>query len=351
MRFGVNFFPTVGPEDKDPVRYFQEALRLAELAEDLGFDHVKTVEHYFARYGGYSPDPGTFRAAVAARTSRIRLVTGAVIPAFTHPVKLAGKLAMLDNLSAGRLDVGFGRAFLPEEFAAFEIPMDESRPRFDEGVEACRRLWEHEQVVWEGRFYRFGPVTLLPRTHQRPRPPILVAAAISAESCEAAGRSGYGLMLVPSIHKAETLQEMLNLYRKAWADAGHGPGQGPVHMSYNCYLAGDGPEARRLGRRYSEHANAALAEAVSSWATTRSTGYSGYEKIVDRIAGTDFGRQLAQHKVLVGTPDAVLESLAVIKSQFGEVTISLQAISGNQPAEESERTMRLFARHVLPAAP
>jgi alkanesulfonate monooxygenase SsuD/methylene tetrahydromethanopterin reductase-like flavin-dependent oxidoreductase (luciferase family) len=349
MRFGVNFFPTAGPADKDGVQHFREALRLATLAEELGFDHVKTVEHYFFRYGGYSPDPVTFLAAVAALTSRVRLVTGAVIPAFTHPLKLAGKLAMLDNLSAGRLDVGFGRAFLPDEFAAFEIPMDESRPRFDEGVAVCRRLWAEEDVVWEGQFHRFGPVTLLPRPHQRPHPPVLVAASISPESYEAAGRSGFGLMVVPSIHKLENLQELLGLYRKAWAAAGHGPGEGPVHMTYNCYLAEDADEAARLGRVYSEHTNAALAEAVASWATTRSSGYSGYEKIVDKVTGSDFGKQLAQHKVLVGDPDQVLETLAVIREWFGDVTISLQVISGNQPAQESERTMRLFARHILPA--
>jgi alkanesulfonate monooxygenase SsuD/methylene tetrahydromethanopterin reductase-like flavin-dependent oxidoreductase (luciferase family) len=350
MKFGVNFFPTAGPADKDPVQHFRETLRLATLAEELGFDHVKTVEHYFVRYGGYSPDPVTFLAAVAALTSRIRLVTGAVIPAFTHPLKLAGKLAMLDCLSAGRLDAGFGRAFLPEEFAAFEIPMDESRPRFDEGVEACRRLWTEEQVTWEGRFHRFGPLTLLPRPHQRPHPPILVAAAISAESCEAAGRSGYGLMLVPSIHKPENLREMLSLYRKSWADAGHGPGQGPVHMSYNCYLAEDAAEARRLGRLYSEHTNAVMSEAVASWATTRSAGYGGYEKIVERVAVSDFSKQLAEHKVLVGDPDQVLAALSEIRDWFGDITVSLQVISGNQPAEESERSMRLFARHVMPGA-
>lgn len=351
MKFGINIFPTAGPEDKSAASHFADSLRLAELAEELQFDHVKTVEHYFARYGGYSPDPVTFLAAVAARTRRIRLVTGAVIPAFTHPVKLAGKLAMLDNISQGRLDVGFGRAFLPEEFAAFGIPLDESRPRFEEGVEACRRLWVQENVTWKGRFHSFGPVTLLPRPYQRPHPPILVATAVSPESCAAAGRAGHGLMMVPSINSADKVREMLALYRKAWSDAGHGPSEGAVHMTYNCYVAEDRAEAVRLGRAYSEFTGRALAEAVASWSTTRSSGYQGYEKIPERAGRADFDRQLAEHKVLVGDPDQVLESLGQIKALFGDVTISLQVISGNQPAAESERTMRLFAEHVTPYAP
>lgn len=175
MEFGINFFPTVGPEEKPADVYFDEALRLVELAEELGYDHIKTVEHYFFKYGGYSPDPVTFLAAAAARTSRIKLVTGAVIPAFTHPLKLAGKLAMLDNISKGRLQVGFGRAFLPDEFDAFELAMDESRPRFLDGLRACQKLWSEENVVWDSEFHKFGPVTLLPRPYQRPHPRILVA--------------------------------------------------------------------------------------------------------------------------------------------------------------------------------
>ena len=134
MRFGINFFPTVGPDEKSGAQFYDEALELCERADALGYRCVKIVEHYFRPYGGYSPDPVTFLSAASQRTRSIRLITGAVLPAFNHPLKLAGKLAMLDNLSHGRLDVGFARAFLPEEFDAFQVSMDESRPRFEEGL-------------------------------------------------------------------------------------------------------------------------------------------------------------------------------------------------------------------------
>jgi alkanesulfonate monooxygenase SsuD/methylene tetrahydromethanopterin reductase-like flavin-dependent oxidoreductase (luciferase family) len=348
MEFGINFFPTVGPDDKSAAEYFGQSLRLVELAEELGFDHVKTVEHYFFKYGGYSPDPVTFLAAAAARTHRIKLVTGAVIPAFSHPVKLAGKLAMLDNISRGRLQVGFGRAFLPDEFDAFGIDMDESRPRFEEGLRACQKLWSEQDVVWKGRFYEFGPVTLLPRPFQQPHPKILVAAAKTASSCEQAGRDGHGLMMVPSISKREVVQEMLGLYRKAYADAGHEPGGDEIHMSYNCYLSEDADEARAKGKRYSERTNAVMRDAVAAWGERRSEGYAGYENIVKNIARADFDRSLAENKVLVGSPEEVTERLRTIREWYGDVTISLQVISGNPTFEESVRTMRLFAEQVIP---
>src|SRR5207253_7031957 len=110
MQFGVQFFPDVRPEEKSGEAYFQEALDLAEEADKLGFSHIRIVEHYFHYYGGYSPNPMLFLAAAAQRTCRARLVTGAVLPIFNNPLKLAGAIGMLDAIIQRRLDVGFARA-------------------------------------------------------------------------------------------------------------------------------------------------------------------------------------------------------------------------------------------------
>src|SRR6266704_6549528 len=133
MKFGINFFPAFRPYQKTTAAYFTQCLRVSERADELGYSSIKTVEHYFHDYGGHSTNPIVLLSAVAARTRRIRLITGAVIPAFNNPIKLAGELAMLDNISDGRLDAGFGRAFIPKEFDVFRVSMDESRPRFEEG--------------------------------------------------------------------------------------------------------------------------------------------------------------------------------------------------------------------------
>ena len=92
MEFGVQFFPAVGPEQKGADHYWRDALELTQLAEQLGFTNVRTVEHYFLSYGGYSPDPLIFLSAAAAMTRSLRLVTGAVLPVFNHPLKLAGQI-------------------------------------------------------------------------------------------------------------------------------------------------------------------------------------------------------------------------------------------------------------------
>jgi len=110
MEFGISFFPNVGPEEKSGQDYWGEELSLVDLCDPLGYTHVRTVEHYFHPYGGYSPNPIVFLTAASQRTKNARLVTGAVLPVFNNPLKLAGEIAILDAISGGRLDVGMARA-------------------------------------------------------------------------------------------------------------------------------------------------------------------------------------------------------------------------------------------------
>ena len=135
MEFGLNFFPSIGPQTKSAADYFKESLDLVALADELGFAHVRTVEHYFEPYGGYSPNPVVFLAAAAQRTAKARLVTGAMLPIFNNPLKMAGEIGMLDAMCGGRMILGIGRGAARTEFEAFRIPMDESRARFVEAAE------------------------------------------------------------------------------------------------------------------------------------------------------------------------------------------------------------------------
>lgn len=159
MEFGIQFFPCVGPAEKSAADYWGEALHLVGLADELGFTSVRTVEHYFHPYGGYSPNPVVFLAAAAMRTRRARLVTGAVLPAFNNPLKVAGELAMLDAISGGRLEAGFARAFLPHEFSAFGVPLDESRTRYGEGWSRFAACWK---TKWRATGAIFTPLPTSP---------------------------------------------------------------------------------------------------------------------------------------------------------------------------------------------
>jgi hypothetical protein len=101
VQFGLNFFPCVSPEQKPAEQYFREAMHLCSLTDELGYTHIRQVEHYFKPYGGYSPNPLLFLTAAAMRTKNTRLITGAVLPAFNHPLKLAVRSACLTASVAG----------------------------------------------------------------------------------------------------------------------------------------------------------------------------------------------------------------------------------------------------------
>src|SRR5262249_12153333 len=214
MEFGVQFFPAVGPDQKAADQYWREALELTQLAEGLGFTNVRTVEHYFLSYGGYSPGPLLFLFAPAALTKSMRLITGPGVPGFHNPLKPSGPNGIVDAISPGPPEVGRAGAFLPHEFARFGISMDESRARFEEGLEQVRRLLEEEKVTARGRFHSFENATSLPRPTQKPRPPFWIAALSTRETFETAGTLGHYLMGIPLAGAA--MVGLLKSYRDAW---------------------------------------------------------------------------------------------------------------------------------------
>jgi len=348
MKFGINFFPSFTTSDYSTADYFAQCLRLAERADRLGFNSIKTVEHYFYDYGGRSPNPVVFLAAVAARTQRIRLITGAVIPAFNNPVKLAAELAVLDNLSNGRLDVGFGRAFIPKEFEVFGVSMDDSRARFEEGIDIVRRLWTEDRVSYDGKFHRFRDVHLEPRPVQTPHPPIWTAAIQSIDSFIWAGRHGYNVMIVPYVGGIEKVRGMVRAYRQAWRDAGHPPGQEQIQTSLHCYIAETRAKALEGVRPRVARYIDVFKAAVDSWAGHQAAQYAGYAKMVESITQTTLESMLAGHQALIGTPDEVIEQIAYQVDAFGEIEPSMQINFGGIGEDEAARTLELFAKHVMP---
>jgi alkanesulfonate monooxygenase SsuD/methylene tetrahydromethanopterin reductase-like flavin-dependent oxidoreductase (luciferase family) len=255
---------------------------------------------------------------------------------------------VLDNISGGRLDAGFGRAFLPSEFAAFGIPMAESRARMQEGVAAVQRLWHDEQFRWEGQFHKFGPLPrLLPRPAQTPGPPVFIAATVSAESFEWAGQQGYHLMIIPIVASHQRLAELLDVHRAARVQAGHSP-QGRVHVSYHCYVAESGAEACKRAEEHFEHYKAKQLEAYGSWRGVTSDQYPGYERMEESVRRTSFADLLDAGNVVVGDVDEVTKAMLRIGELYPGAEVSLQVRFGDVTHDEAMRSVRLIGRKVLP---
>jgi alkanesulfonate monooxygenase SsuD/methylene tetrahydromethanopterin reductase-like flavin-dependent oxidoreductase (luciferase family) len=350
MQAGIQFFPDIGPDVKSARDYWQEALSLVALCDRYGYSHVRTVEHYVHPYGGYSPNPVVFLAAAAQVTKRARLVTGAVLPAFNHPLKLAGELAMLDALCDGRLDIGFARAFLPHEFRQFGVRLDESRARFEEGMQQVRLLLEQEDVTCEGRFHSFRNVTSLPRPTQRPRPPFFVAALGSKESFERAGTAGHGIMAIPLAGGA--MAELLDTYRAAWRRAGH-PGRGTVMLAFHMVCHQDQATAERIAREPLNRYLRSVVAAASDWMQGESSAdYPGYDRIITALSRETFETQVEKGAAWIGTPQRILDTVGTYHRQVGEFEIaSLQVVFNTITLADAQASMRLFGEEVLPRLP
>ncbi|MCW5770130.1 MAG: LLM class flavin-dependent oxidoreductase [Rhodospirillaceae bacterium] len=347
MQFGLNFFPCLSPEQRSAEQHFAEVMHLVSLCDELGYTHVREVEHYFEPYGGYSPNPIVLLAAASRVTKKARLVTGAVLPAFNNPLKLAGEIGMLDALSGGRLDVGFARAFLPHEFERFGVSIEESRARFTEGVEQVRLLLEQDVATHRGRFHSFENLTSLPRPTQKPRPPFWIAAIGTPQSFEEAGRNGYGVMAIPL--DAKRMTELFGIYREAWRSAGH-PGNGRIMNSFLMCCAEDRQEAIATARGPVNGHLQGLVDSASGWLKGASTkDYPGYDKMIAQLKDEDFDQQLQKGLAWVGTPDDVAEMLLDYDRKVGGFEIaSLLVAPSTMPVEAAERSIRLFSRHVMP---
>jgi alkanesulfonate monooxygenase SsuD/methylene tetrahydromethanopterin reductase-like flavin-dependent oxidoreductase (luciferase family) len=347
MRFGVQFFPDVKPEQKSAEQYFRECLDLVEQAEPLGYEHIRIVEHYFHYYGGYSPNPMLFLAAAAQRTKKARLITGAVLPVFNHPLKIAGEIGMLDAISGGRLDVGFARAFLPHEFRRFERSPDESVARYREGIEQVKLLLEQENVSHEGKFHRFPTTTSLPRPTQQPRPKFYVAALTTVDSFAFAGSQGYSVMAIPM--GGGKMPELLGAYREAWKSAGH-PGEGEAMLAFHMFCHQDGDEAQRIARDPINAYFKSLVDGASDWLDgMNSDDYPGYDKVIAKLQETNMEKQIESGGAWIGSPTEIREIIARVREEYTDFEqASLQVNFNMIGFEDAAASMELFAREVMP---
>ncbi|MEV5978403.1 LLM class flavin-dependent oxidoreductase [Streptomyces sp. NPDC052114] len=347
--YGISLLPDTTPRQRSAKDYYTNLLTVSELTENLGLDYIKMTEHYLHPYGGYCPDPLAFLSAVAARTSRVRLMTGGIQASFHHPIQLAARTAQLDALSGGRLDVGFARAFLPYEFDSFGIDMDGSTDRFRATVDAVVRLWTESDVSEDTPFFRYDGANSLPLPTQAPHPPVWAAALLTRSSFEWIGDSGHNLLIAsaPSREQVGQVREMIELYRSRFAAAPKNAGKQPqVAISVALYLADSDEEALEQGTAALRGHWDTFGAAADSWRNRTSTSYAGYrETMVDKHRT---GPSEAAGLAVIGSPESAVDQLRQIERELATDIVLFQLDYGHQPLETMERSLKLFASEVRP---
>lgn len=347
MQFGLSFLPDSSCETKLPEDYYREALLLCDIAEKGKLNFVKMTEHYLHAYGGYCPSPLTFLAAVASQTRHIRLMTGCILPVFHHPIQIAAQVAMLDAISGGRVDVGFARAYLPFEFDAFNISMDESRARYIETIQAVIKLWTEKNVTMQSQFFSFANATSLPGVTQLPHPPIWGAAVNSRQSFAWLGEQGFNLLVTPPGNLAH-LKDLINIYRESYALSTGRESKSKIAISLPTCIAPTDKEANKLSNIYLQKFINVWSSAAEQWSSTTSTDYPGYKGLANLIRKNTPSVMRTNGQALIGSPTTVINNIMHIYEELGIDTILLQIEFGSQPYAVSKQTLELFIEQVMP---
>jgi len=196
MKFGIFYEMFVPPHELDAeARIIRETVDQIVHADRNGFDHVWMTEHHFLRGFSHMSAPEVLFGAAAYQTEHIRFGFGLALtpPSYNHPVRVAERVAMLDCLSNGRVDVGSGRSTTPAELYGFGLDPEQSRAQWQEGLDAVTRLLAEEQVELDGEFVKMPARTVVPRPVQKPHPPMWVGG-VGPGNAERAAKKGLGML-------------------------------------------------------------------------------------------------------------------------------------------------------------
>jgi alkanesulfonate monooxygenase SsuD/methylene tetrahydromethanopterin reductase-like flavin-dependent oxidoreductase (luciferase family) len=200
MKFGVlQFFSW--PERRVPLAtVYDRAIDRVKIMDGAGYDAVWLAEHHFSTYS-VCPSVHIMGMHLAHLTENVRIGTAVSLAAFYHPLRLAEELALLDNLSGGRVNAGFGRGFDRTEMSAFGVEMDESYDRFRENVDIVLQAWQTERLTYHGKYHSYEDIEVLPKPAQDPMPTWV--AASSPAAVEWAAQQGHAILMDPHSSHAE----------------------------------------------------------------------------------------------------------------------------------------------------
>jgi alkanesulfonate monooxygenase SsuD/methylene tetrahydromethanopterin reductase-like flavin-dependent oxidoreductase (luciferase family)/putative sterol carrier protein len=228
MRFGIFYEHQLprpwGPDSEQ--RLIQDALEQVEIADRAGFDFVWEVEHHFLEEYSHSSASDVFLAAASQRTRRIRLGLGILPlpPGYQHPARVAETVAMLDLVSAGRVEFGTGETSSGAELEGFGVDRETKREQWAEALDVVTRMMVEEPFAGvDGRFVTMPQRNVVPKPVQKPHPPLWVACS-RRETIRLAAEKGIGALSFSFVEPEEA---------KEWVDEYH-----EIIASERCVPAG-----------------------------------------------------------------------------------------------------------------
>jgi len=341
MRFGNFLFPAAMEPSQDH-QVIAETLKEAQLCDELGMDMVWLAEHHFDGICAYV-DPVTFAAALATATRRIRLGFAVAQTSLHHPIRLAEQIALIDNVSQGRLVVGLGRgtAYNIYDYLGYGIDPAEAHDRLIEAEEIMIRAWTTENFEHRGRFWTLRLPLLRPRPYTTPHP-YLIRACSGEESMVDMARAGRPFLM--NVQTNDVTRHRMDLYRRTMREAGFDEAAVARNVDEtwiwrNVCVAETDAEAERL-------ALPAFRTQASFRAAMRKKVYEEQGLFLKKEPG-GAARNDPRDALLCGSPASVCEAIAKIEEiDVGGLILAFRI--GPMPYAVAAQSIRLFMEKVAP---
>jgi alkanesulfonate monooxygenase SsuD/methylene tetrahydromethanopterin reductase-like flavin-dependent oxidoreductase (luciferase family) len=342
MRFGF-FDQLPRAEWQSESQRYQDILAQIELGDVLGFDTAWLGELHFIPNFSCLASPLMILAAAAQRTTRIRLGTAVTLLPLHNPVKMAEDAATLDVLSGGRLEFGVGRGAAPIYFAGYNVPIEESRERFEEALAVILHAWTSERLSYQGKYFCVQDLPLAPKPVQKPYPPIRIAAN-SPETFAIAGQQGLPIFASPLINPPDKLREYLEVHRET-LKAGV---EQDVALAFPVHMAESRAQARRECEASLMHFFSLADELIRPLADAPPKTYEAYQQLRDRLKQVTF-ESIDRDIGIFGDSDYCVERIQTLRQEFPmEEFIGYFNQGGLIDHVTVRRSMELFAREVIP---
>jgi alkanesulfonate monooxygenase SsuD/methylene tetrahydromethanopterin reductase-like flavin-dependent oxidoreductase (luciferase family) len=344
MEFGI--FTGINTRDgHTEAEAFDEWLKIAHIAEDIGIDCYWLAEFHF-RPRTILSAPLVAASAIAAQTTRMKVGMAVQLLPLANPIRVAEEAATVDHLSKGRFVFGVGRSSFVDAYRGYGVDYADSRPMFFEALEVIRRSWGPEPFSFEGDFFNFHNVNVVPKPYQQPHPPIRIACE-SRDTFAIMGKLGFPIFIRHQMD-VPVLQDLLANYAAERHAAGV-EGANDVILQVPAYLAESAAQAREdteagiisERQRAIEFAkNTGDEEAYQR--LSRAVGLS-YEDLVQRP-----GLGVYPNPNLFGTPEMIVDILQEYQEVMGVTGVSLAMNPGLISEEKIINSMRLLGERVIP---
>ena len=339
MRFGLfgSAQAKRGGPDLDSGVGFHEFVDYNVEAEALGYHSTFLVEHHFTGFGQVSATLNLL-TWVAARTKTLRVGTAVMVLPWHNPFLLAEQAATIDLLSGGRLDLGIGKGYRHNEFAGFNIPMDEAEERFQEGLDVLLKSGTSEQrFSHRGKYWTFNNIVVEPPTRQKPHPPIWMGAA-SEKSIKQVAARGFNLLL-DQFALPEEIAERIALFKSEVEARGRRFDPMDVGVARAFYVAATGSDKeaalqRRLDARLRQ------LEVAKQPGASGDQGWRFKSSYAENAA-------VNEASAIYGAPEEIIDRLESLR-EAGAGYVLLNG-GGSGGGERGRESLRRFAREVMPA--